>query len=373
MTPRPHKVPRPRFAFRTQRDATRKSDRVPAGPGAKLMRYVIDGVPSRTPQGTTVTEALRYGQSGPNRMSMLLYAEPSVASIEELAQAWDLHPVLVEDLLQGQQRIKLERYDDVLFLVARSAWYVDADESVEFAEFHILLRPHAIVLLCHDWRWIDGSDVTAFDLDHEPIPGHRARGLLDNPELMRLGPEAVAYQLLDAIVDGYGPVLEGLAIDKDQIERQVFSGDATAAERIYRLSQEAIDLKQACTSLATVVSALTAGFEKYNISLELRTYLADLADHLTRVEAEVVELRNSLTQILTVNATLVGQRQNEDMKKISGWAAILFAPTLIAAIYGMNFDDMPELHWAFGYPLAIGMMVAFASALYWIFKKRRWM
>lgn len=168
--------------------------------------------------------------------------------------------------------------------------------------------------------------------------------MLENTELMRLGPESMAYQLLDAIVDRYFPVLDGLQTDKDQIERQVFSGDATAAERIYRLSQEVIDLLQASTALAKVVSRLQGGAEKYAIAPELQTYLQDVSDHLSRVVTEATELRESLSQILNVNATLVAQRQNEDMKKISGWAAILFAPTLVGAIYGMNFDVMPELH-----------------------------
>ncbi|HCS60851.1 MAG TPA: hypothetical protein DIW46_05540 [Microbacterium sp.] len=151
------------------------------------------------------------------------------------------------------------------------------------------------------------------------------------------------------------------------------SGDAAVAERIYRLSQELIDMQQAVSSLREVVNALQEGFDKYNIPEQLQTYLDDVSDHLTRANSRSSDLRESLSQILNVNATLVAQRQNEDMKKISGWAAILFAPTLIGAIYGMNFDVMPELHWTFGYPMAIGAMVAFAALLYVIFKRSKWM
>ena len=181
------------------------------------------------------------------------------------------------------------------------------------------------------------------------------------------------YRLLDVIVEGYVPVLRGVAIDKEQIERQVFSGDEAVAERIYRLSHEVIDLQYSATSLSEVLSALSQGFDRYRIPEPLKTYLQDVADHLTLVETRVLELREALAQILNVNATLVAQRQNEDMKKISGWAAILFAPTLIGAIYGMNFDDMPELHWSFGYPLAVGTMVALAVTLYVVFKRKKWM
>lgn len=132
-------------------------------------------------------------------------------------------------------------------------------------------------------------------------------------------------------------------------------------------------MQQAVSSLREVVNALQEGFDKYNIPEQLQTYLDDVSDHLTRANSRSSDLRESLSQILNVNATLVAQRQNEDMKKISGWAAILFAPTLIGAIYGMNFDVMPELHWTFGYPMAIGAMVAFAALLYVIFKRSKWM
>ncbi|WP_062073195.1 magnesium and cobalt transport protein CorA [Demequina sediminicola] len=338
-----------------------------------LIRYVRDGEPERPPRGTTVADALHFSQERPDHLSMLLYGVPDAGEIARLAEVWDLHPVLAEDLLQGNQRPKVERYGDVLFVVARSAWYIDASESVEFAEFHLLLREDAIAVICQDGTWIDGGDVASLEHNNADAVIAHELGLLSEPELLAMGAEAVAYRLLDAIVDGYGPVLAGLATDKDQIERQVFSGDTTAAERIYRLNQEVIDLKQATSALTQVVSALKAGFSKYAIASELQSYLGDLSDHLAHVNSEVSELRESLTQILQVNATLVGQRQNEDMKKISGWAAILFAPTLIAAIYGMNFDSMPELHWGFGYPLALGMMVALAFGLYWVFKRNKWM
>lgn len=350
------------------------AERVPqAVETSHLTRYVTDGRPEREPAGASVADALRFAQAGPGRMTMSLYPVPSPAGVTELADAWELHPVLREDLLTAHQRPKLERYGDVLFLVARSARYVDEAEEVEFAEFHILVRARAVAVLCQDGRWIDGTDGADFAEDALAGWDRRERTLLADESLLRLGPEAVVYRILDAIVDGYGPVLQGLAVDKEQIERQVFSGDAAAAERIYRLSQEVIDLQQAVSSLTAVLDALRAGFGKYGIPDELQTYLQDVSDHLTRAASQVYELRDALAQILSVNATLVAQRQNEDMKKISGWAAILFAPTLVAAVYGMNFDSMPELHWAFGYPAAVAVMVAFALGLYIVFKRSKWM
>lgn len=336
-------------------------------------RYVIDGRLSPAPRDATIADALQFANEKPNRIALCLFPSPSAQDVDELAEAWNLHPVLVEDLRHGGQRPKLERYGDVLFLVVRSARYLDETEDVDFSEFHVLMRSRAIAVLCQDGRWIDGADdVTLPESDIDIV----ARGdstLLDDEHLLRLGPEAVLYHLLDAIVDGYTTVLRGLDVDKEQIERQVFSGDAAVAERIYLLSQEVIDLQHATSSLSEVLIALRGGFERYAIPEPLRVYLQDVSDHLSRVQTRVLELRSALAQILNVNATLVAQRQNEDMKKISGWAAILFAPTLIGAIYGMNFDKMPELHWSFGYPLAVGAMVAFAVTLYVVFKRKKWM
>ena len=332
-------------------------------------RFVDGGRLVRASQDTTLDAALTFTDGRSDRTALLLYPDPTPTDVAELSDAWQLHPVLVEDLLQAGQRPKLERYDDTLFLVVRSAWYIDAAEDVDFAEFHILVRPHVIAVFCQDGRWIDGVDA-------DEASGATDRGertLLDDAQLLDLGPEAMVYRLLDAIVDGYAPVVRGLEIDKEQIERQVFSGDAAVTERIYRLSQEIIDLRYATSGMVEVLDALRRGFDRYHIPSDLQAYLQDVADHLNRVDSRVGELRDALSQILTVNGTLVAQRQNEDMKKISGWAAILFAPTLIGAIYGMNFDNMPELHWTFGYPLAIAGMIAFALVLYVIFKRQKWM
>lgn len=367
------KLYRPHLGGRRADAAPPKAADAPHPKVARLARYIVDGVPSRAPAEASIQDALDFARATPQGMSMLLFADSAQSTIEELTRAWQLHPLLVEDLVKGHQRPKLERHGDVVFLVARSAWYVDEQESVEFAEFHVLLRDDAVVVICQDGCWIDGTSVTAFDSEEDVARLAKTGSLLADQPLLRLGAGAVAYKLVDNIVDGFVPVLEGLAVDKDQIERQVFSGDAAAAERIYRLSREVIDLKQAIASLTGVVGALTSGARKFNISDELQAYLVDLSDHLVRVDAEVIELRDALTQILSVNATLVGQRQNEDMKKISGWAAILFAPTLIAAIYGMNFADMPELTMWWGYPAALVAMASFSAMLYWVFKRRDWM
>lgn len=337
-----------------------------------MVRFVENGSVRVAPAATSPTNALEYADSAPGRVSLSLYPTPDEQDIHDLTEAWELHPVLVDDLMHARQRPKLERYGNVLLLVVRSARYLDDLEEVELSEFHILLRPGSIAVLCQDHRWIDGTPGLELETSVADEFVARDRTLFADNKLLSMGAEAVLYRLLDEIVDGYVPVLQGLGIDKEQIERQVFSGDAAVTERIYRLSQEIIDMQHATASLLEVVRSLSDGFNKYDVPNELQTYLQDVTDHLTRAHVQTVEYRDALSQILNVNSTLVAQRQNEDMKKISGWAAILFAPTLIAAIYGMNFDVMPELHWALGYPAAVILMIGFAATLYVVFRRRGW-
>jgi magnesium transporter len=194
------------------------------------------------------------------------------------------------------------------------------------------------------------------------------------------------YAILDAVVDAYTPVVAGLENDIDEIEDEVFGGDPEVSRRIYELSREVVDFQRATHPLVGLLHALTAGFDKYGVDEELQRYLGDVADHVAEVNERIDGFRVALRDILTVNATLVAQRQNEEMKalgeasnsqneevkKISAWAAILFAPTLIGTVYGMNFDHMPELGWQLGYPLAIAMMATVSITLYVVFKRRDW-
>ncbi|GMA35563.1 CorA family divalent cation transporter [Demequina litorisediminis] len=206
-------------------------------------------------------EAARHG------LLLHLLAAPSREQIQALAESWSLHPLLEEDLVKAHQRPKLERYGDVLFVVARSALYVDDREEVELAEFHVLARPGEVVLLCQDGRWIDGRPAVAFTealVEREP----ERLEILDDASLLRWGAEAVVYRLLDAIVDGFRPVLEGLTTDREEIERQVFTGDPSVAERIYRLSREVIDVQQAVSSLVEVLESLRGGFERHAVNEE---------------------------------------------------------------------------------------------------------
>ena len=288
-----------------------------------------------------------------------------------LAPEFDLHELAVEDAIVAHQRPKLERYDHTLFVVLRAAHYVDSREEVEFGEVHVFVGPDFVITVRHS----ESPDLSAV-----------RRRLESNPDLLAHGPEAILYAILDRVVDGYLPVVAGLENDIDEIETEVFGSDPGVSRRIYELTREVIEFQRATRPLAAVLAALTAGFDKYGTDEELQRYLRDVEDHLTAVIEQVDGFRQLLRDILTVNATLVAQRQNEEMralseasidqnedvKRISAWAAILFAPTLIGTIYGMNFDHMPELHWAGGYPFALVMMLVVSLTLWAVFKLRRW-
>ncbi|MFJ6653488.1 magnesium/cobalt transporter CorA [Microbacterium sp. NPDC091313] len=291
---------------------------------------------------------------------------PTKEELERVAGEFSLHPLAVEDALGGHQRPKLERYGDILFAVLRPARYLDSTETVEFGELHVFVGPDFVVTVRH----AEAPDLT------------RVRKRMENsPELLSLGPEAVLYAILDEVVDEYEPVVRGLQNDVDEIEDQLFSDTgAQLSRRIYDLSREVILFQRATEPLRGMLESLKDGAEKYHVELELQRSLRDVLDHVLRVSDKLGSIRAILENALTVNSTLVTQRQtetaltqNEQVKKISGWAAILFGPTLVAGIYGMNFDNMPELHWQFGYPLAIALMVTTSVVLWAVFKRKKWM
>jgi magnesium transporter len=299
---------------------------------------------------------------------------PTSEEIEAVAKEFGLHSLAVEDTVTAHQRPKLERYGDVDFVVLRAARYVDKVEVVEIGEVHLFIGPDFVITVRHA---------------EEPDLAEVRQRLEADPDLLDDGPFAVLYAVLDKIVDDYVPVLEGLQDDIDQIEVQVFSGDPAASKRIYTLSREVIEFQRAVEPLTEIFTALreTLKDRASEADLELRRALRDVADHGVRVLERTEGFRQLLSNILTVNAALVAQRQNdeitrlteagfdqnEQMKRISSWAAILFAPTLVASIYGMNFTHMPELQWQFGYPFAVALMLLLGLVLYLVFKKRGWL
>jgi len=329
-----------------------------------------DGVRISSP--ATLADTYRELLDQPSGMAWIGLARPTEGELLSLAAEFDLHPLAVEDAMEAHQRPKLERYGDTLFVVLRAARYLDAPEEVDFGELHVFLGPDFLITVRHG----AAPDLSAV-----------RRRMEDSPELLKLGPEAVLYAILDAVVDGYAPVVSGVQNDIDEIETEVFRGDPEVSRRIYELSREMVEFQRATRPLVGMLHGLIAGFSKYGTDEELQRHLRDVADHVTHTSERVDGFRQALADILTVNATLVTQQQNaemralaqagfeqnEEIKRISSWAAILFAPTLVGTIYGMNFHDMPELSWGFGYPFAIGLMGVVCFSLYVIFKRRGWL
>jgi magnesium transporter len=297
---------------------------------------------------------------------------PSADELMSLADEFGLHQLAIEDAIVAHQRPKLERYDTVLFVVLKAANYLDVPEEVDFGELHLFVGPNFVITVRHS---------------ESPDLSHVRQRMEREPELLALGTQAILYAIIDAVVDAYSPVVAGLANDIDEIETQVFGGDALVSRRIYELSREVIDFQRATHPLTAVMDALEHGSSKYGVTQELQRGLRDVADHLTIVNERVDGFRQLLRDILTVNSTLVSERRNEEMenlarsshrqgeevKRISSWAAILFAPSLVAGVYGMNFTHMPELDWTFGYPMAVLAMLGLSGLLYFVFKKRGWL
>lgn len=297
---------------------------------------------------------------------------PTEEELRAVATEFDLHPLAVEDALKGHQRPKLEKYGDVVFMVLRSARYLDAPEEVEFGEVHLFVGPNFAITIRHA---------------ESPDLGRVRKRLEKDPTLLALGPQAVLYAVFDEVVDQYQPVIEGLENDIDEIENQIFDGDPAVSRRIYELAGEAINFQRATQPLVGMLQTLGEALKSLDADLELQRGLRDVLDHCIKIVDRADSFRALLQNALTVQATLVTQGQNEEMrnlsrasieqgdqvKKISSWAAILFAPTLIAAIYGMNFRFMPELEWELGYPFALFLMLASGVTLYFIFKRRDWL
>lgn len=322
----------------------------------------VDGKRFATPRSLDQTYEVMAACNG---MAWIGMYRPDVTEMKSLATEFSLHELAVEDAIKAHQRPKLERYDDVLFTVLRPARYVDATESVEFGELHIFTGKDFVVTIRH--------------ADTPGLTSTRSR-LEADPELLALGTEAVLYAILDQVVDDYQPVVNGLENDIDEIEDQLFTGDPNVSRRIYELSREVIQFQRAIHPLQGILDQLKAGFEKYKVNVELQRYLRDVEDHIDIVTARANSFRELLQNALTVDGTLTTNRQNEasaaeseQMKKISSWAAILFAPSFVGSVYGMNFENMPELHWALGYPFALALMFLVGLVMYLIFKKKTWL
>ena len=322
----------------------------------------------------TAFAALRSCSEDGRSFAWIGMLRPGPDEIAAVAREFGLHELAVEDTVNQHQRPKLERYGETTFVVLRPARYVDPVEVIQLGELHLFLGPDFAVTVRHA---------------EEPDLALVRKHLEEEPELLAHGPYAVLWGVLDRVVDDYLPVLQGLQVDIDEIEEQVFNGDTGVSKRIYQLTREVIAFHRAVEPLRDIFAQMRWRFGKNgeHSDVELRRRMRDVEDHATRVLERVENYRALLANLVTVNGTLVAQRQNEEMarmteagfeqneqvKRISSWAAILFAPTLVAGIYGMNFEHMPELAWRFGYPFALLLMLVLGVALFVVFKRRGWL
>lgn len=322
------------------------------------------GIRMATPTSLEETYALQDAHNG---FAWIGLYRPSAEELASVAAEFGLHPLAIEDAAMGHQRSKVERYGDTLFVVLRPARYDDARERLDIGELHLFIGPDFVITIRHA---------------ESPDLGSVRRRMEQHPELLALGSEAVLYAVLDRVVDEYEPLVSGIENDIDEIEDDLFGdGDDDAlSRRIYELSGEVSRFSRATHPIVPIIEWLQRGQEAYAVDIELQRGLRDVRDHAIRVTERIEGFRSVLDRALTVHSALVARRQtevnlaqNEQVKKISSWAAIIFAPTLIGTVYGMNFDVMPELHWDFGYPVALGVMLAFPTVLYVIFRRRRWL
>jgi magnesium transporter len=283
--------------------------------------------------------------------------EPSEQEFDAVRREFDLHELAVEDAVDAHQRPKVERYGDTLLVVLKTVRYVEDDDDLETGEILMFVNRDFVVTVRHGQSRL-----------------HDVRLEIENrPDLLQYGAGAVLYAIVDRIVDDYEPVVQAVEADIQEVEHDMFSPERTnPAERIYTMEREVLDLQRAIVPLGPAIDRLARG--QYDlIHPELRNYFRDIHDHLLRVSGRIETFRDLLSSALQANLTQAAVRQNADMRKISAWVAILAVPTGVAAIYGMNFTSMPELHWRFGYPLVLVTIVVLCVVLYWRFRRSGWL
>jgi magnesium transporter len=319
----------------------------------------------RTEGPSDLSDALEDARAGGGFVWIGLH-EPSPEEFELVSEEFALHPLAVEDALKAHQRPKLEVYEDSLFLVLKPVVYEPEGDTVSSGEVMIFLG--------------DGFVVTVRHGGGSPLAAVRRR-LEDEPEMLAKGPTSVLYAVTDATVDHYLEVAGELQTDLEELEAEVFSpergGSRHTASRIYTFKRQVLEFRRASGPLALPLAKL-AGSGPFGsavpfVNAKAQPYFQDVSDHLTRVNESVEGLDRLVSDILSAHLAQTSVRQNDDMRKISAWAAMAAVPTMLAGIYGMNFDHMPELRWEWSYPALIVLMAALEVLLYRMFKSRGWL
>ena len=279
------------------------------------------------------------------------------AELQQVAEKFHLPELAVEDAMHAHQRPKLEDYPEGYFLVLHTARYLDDVEEVEFGEVHVFAGRGYVIVIRHG---------AASEL------AEARQRLEDNADLLAEGPVAAVWAILDKIVDDYEPVIAGLENDVEEVEVAVFGESSDETRRIYFLRRELAEFYRAVHPLLQPLEELVSR-EHAGTDDSIREHMRDVADHVKRLEDAIATQRELLTSILQANLAVISVQQNDIVKQISGWAAIITVPTLVASIYGMNFRHMPELQWHYGYPATLVVMVLLAVALHRVLRRAGWL
>ncbi|MES9523002.1 magnesium and cobalt transport protein CorA [Streptomyces capoamus] len=293
----------------------------------------------------------------PDEFAWIRMDEPRQEELQRLGEYLELHPLAIEDAVQAHQRPKQERYGDVLAVAVKTVWFVERSADVETGEVMVFLGPSFALTVRH------GADDPTVEA---------ARRLAAQPDMTRLGPVSVLHAVTDVIVDAYAEAAAQIRTDLTELERCVFSparDDLT--EQIYSLKREVVEFRDAIQPLVPVMQPFTTARDEW--PRQVLPYFRDVTDHLTRTDTEVRALDDLLASVLDAHLAKVGTWQNDDMRRISAWAAIFAIPTMVAGIYGMNFSHMPELDWRYGYPCALAVMALGAGLLYRAFRRNGWL
>jgi magnesium transporter len=286
-------------------------------------------------------------------------SEPSDSEMAELRSEFKLHDLAVEDARHAHQRPKIEEYGECLFVALRTVADDPGREQFATGEVHLFLGEDYVILVRH------GASVAALAGVRERTEGH--------PELAGLGPAVVLYAVMDEIVDGYAPLIDNLETAVEEVEVEVFAAALQETTRgVYNLKRQALELRRVSGPLEEPLERILRG-DFPLIDEATSHYFRDVYDHVRRANDRLDGYRELLTGILEANAAMVSLRQNDIVRKISGWAAIIAVPTLITGIYGMNFKEMPELDWTFGYPFALLLMLALSTGIYTLLRRVGWL
>ncbi|WP_326648778.1 MULTISPECIES: magnesium/cobalt transporter CorA [unclassified Streptomyces] len=314
----------------------------------------------RTEGPSDLSDALAEARAAGDAFLWIGLYEPTEKEFDHVAAEFGLHPLAVEDALNAHQRPKLEVYDDSLFVVLKPVVYEPQSDAVSTDELMVFIGDSFVVTVRHG----------------ESAPLHDVRLRMENePEVLKHGPTAVLYAISDAVVDHYIDVVSELQVDLEELETEVFApvgSTRNSAVRIYTFKRQVLEFRRAAAPLAAPMVRLASAGVPF-VHKHAQPFFRDVSDHLTRVNEQVEGLDRLLSDVLSAHLAQMGVRQNDDMRKISAWAAMVAVPTMVAGIYGMNFEHMPELRWVWAYPVVLLFMAGAVYGLFRLFKRRGWL